>query len=68
MAENIDSVSEMIITTRIESDATPDQIDKLVRMVVWRCPAHQAIANEVNHLNIVELNGEKIAEYREALL
>jgi uncharacterized OsmC-like protein len=64
-AKGAATVPEMKITTRIEGDASPEEIDKLGRIVAWRCPAHQTIANKVRHLNIMELNGKKVSEFSE---
>ena len=59
------AVKEMKVTTRIEADASPEQIEKLARQAAARCPAHQTMVNKVNYVNVVELNGEKIAEFSE---
>ncbi|MFH1090925.1 MAG: OsmC family protein [Pseudomonadota bacterium] len=59
------AVKEMKVTTRIEADASPEQIEKLARLAAARCPAHQTVVNKVPYVNIVELNGKKIAEFRE---
>jgi uncharacterized OsmC-like protein len=59
------AVPEIKVTTRIESDASPEEIEKLCRIVAWRCPAHQTVNRKVPYLNVVELNGTKIAEFGE---
>ena len=59
------AIREMRVTTRIEADATPEQIEKLAQLAAARCPAHQSLVNKVPYSNTVELNGRKIAEFRD---
>jgi hypothetical protein len=59
-------VKEMKVTTTIEGDASPEQIEELARLAVRRCPAHQTILNPTPYVNVVVLNGNKIAEFRDA--
>ncbi len=59
------TIKEMRVTTRVEGDATPEQVEKLARLAAARCPAHQSLVNKVPYLTMVELNGSKIAEFRD---
>lgn len=59
------TIKEMRVTTRIEADARPELIEKLARLAGARCPAHQSLVNKVPYSTTVELNGEKIAEFRD---
>ena len=57
------ALREVKVTARIESDAPPEEIEKLARVAALRCPAPQSLRMPVNITNIVELNGERIAEF-----
>jgi uncharacterized OsmC-like protein len=57
------AIKQMTVSTRIESDASPEEIAQLARLAALRCPAHQSLVNGVPYTNSVELNGEKIAEF-----
>lgn len=58
-------VTEMKVTTKIESDAPAEKIEQLARLAAARCPAHQSIVHPVPYSSTVELNGQRIAEFRE---
>ena len=59
------AISDMKVETKIEGDATPEQIEQLARLAAARCPAHQSLSNRVPYFNTVELNGQKIAEFND---
>lgn len=62
-APGASTVTGITVTSQIESDATPEQIETLARHAAARCPAHQSLVNHVAYRNTVELNGTTIAEF-----
>lgn len=59
------AITGMTVTTTIESDAAPEQIEQLARQAAARCPAHQSLTNRVPYTNTVELNGQQIATFED---
>lgn len=59
------AILDMKVETKIEGDATPEEIEKLARLAAARCPAHQSLSNRVPYYNTVELNGQRIAEFED---
>lgn len=59
------ALTGMQFTARIESDAAPEEIEKLARQAAARCPAHQSLTTRVPYTNKVVLNGKKIAEFHD---
>ena len=57
------ALTGMQFTAKIESDADPDEIEKLSKQAASRCPAHQSLTTRVPYTNRVILNGKKIAEF-----
>jgi len=57
------ALRDVVVTTKIESDASPELIEKLARVAATRCPAHQSLARPIKIKNVVELNGKQIAEF-----
>jgi uncharacterized OsmC-like protein len=62
-APGASTIREIKIMTRIEADATPEQVEQLAKLAAARCPAHQSLVNRLPYSNSVELNGQKIAEF-----
>lgn len=57
------TMKELRVKTMIESDASPQMIEKLAKLAAARCPAHQSLVNKVPYRSVVEHNGSKIAEF-----
>jgi len=57
------ALHDVKITVEIESDASPEDIERLVRVAGARCPARQSLRVPVNITNVVRLNGKHIAEF-----
>ena len=59
------ALKDIVVTTRIDSDAPPEDIEKLARLAAKRCPAHQSLVRPLEVKNVIELNGKNIAEFSE---
>ena len=57
------ALKDVVVTAKIEGDAAAKDIEQLAKLAAERCPAHQSLIRAIRIKNVVELNGEKVAEF-----